>query len=153
MADRQDVDLTIRAAELADAEVLAELMCELGYETRTADMEMRLEPILQDSRFQTFVAVNDGKVCGMIGCYCLASYEHNDVGGRIMALVVSGKMRGRGIGRALVATAENNFATKNIRRVAVDTRFERKDAHRFYEKLGYVSNGFRFVKNLAAAAD
>jgi hypothetical protein len=34
---------------------------------------------------------------------------------------------------------------------AVNTRFERKDAHQFYESLGYTRNGFRFVKNLAAA--
>lgn len=145
--------LTIRAAEVADAAALAALMCELGYETRTADMEMRLETILKDSRYLTLVAVSDGKICGMIGCFCQSSYEHNDPGGRIMALVVSREMRGRGIGGELLRAAERDFLAKNINRIAINTRFERKEAHEFYEKEGYVRNGFRFVKELPGTAD
>jgi hypothetical protein len=35
-------DLTIRAAEMNDAAALAQLMCELGYETTKSEMQMRL---------------------------------------------------------------------------------------------------------------
>jgi GNAT superfamily N-acetyltransferase len=146
-------ELTIRPAELTDFQAIASLMGELGYPTRAAEMQMRLEPILQDSRYRTFVAVRDGKVCGMVGTFCYLSYEHNNVGGRILALVVSEKMRGRGIGRALIAAAEKDFTERNITRVAVNTRFTREDAHQFYESLGYTRNGFRFVKTLLAMAD
>jgi GNAT superfamily N-acetyltransferase len=106
--------VTVRAAELSDAATLASLMCQLGYETRTAEMEMRLESILNDSRYQTLVAVSGGKVCGMIGCFFQHSYEHNDVGGRILALVVTTGMRGRGIGRALVRAAEQESSWRGI---------------------------------------
>ena len=146
-------DFSIRFAESADADALAELMTQLGYETRSSEMKMRLETIQHNSRYRTFVAVKQGRVCGMIGTFCYYSYEHNDPGGRIIALVVAKDSRGSGIGQKLVAAAENDFAQRNIRRVAVNARFERKDAHKFYERLGYTSNGFRFVKNLAAAAD
>jgi hypothetical protein len=37
--------------------------------------------------------------------------------------------------------------------VAVNTRFERKEAHEFYEKTGYTRNGFRFVKELPMPVD
>ncbi len=148
-----DVDLAVRAAELADVDSLAELMTELGYETRSAEMKMRLETIMADSRYRTFVAVKQRKICGMIGTFCYNTYEHNSPGGRIIALVVSENARGAGVGKKLVVAAENDFAQRNIRRIAVNTRFERKDAHKFYESAGYVSNGSRFVKNLAAAAD
>lgn len=153
MPDNQDVDLTIRDAEAADAEALAGLMTELGYKTRGSEMQMRLEMIGKDPHYRTFVAVREGKVCGMIGTFWRYSYEYNNPSGRIMALVVSEQERGGGIGRRLIAAAENDFAQKNIRRIAVNTRFERKDAHKFYERLGYTANGYRFVKNLAAAAD
>jgi GNAT superfamily N-acetyltransferase len=146
-------DLTIRKAELSDAHSLASLMCELGYETRTAEMQMRLEAILKDSRYRTFVAVSDGKICGMIGTVCDHSHVHNNLSGRIIALVVSTTMRERGIGRQLIAVVENDFAERNITRITLTTRFERKEAHEFYEKAGYVRNGFRFVKNLPAIAD
>ena len=58
-------------------------------------------------------------------------------------------MRRRGIGRALIATAEKDFAERGIRRVALNTRLAREDAHKFYESLGYERNGWRFVKQLS----
>jgi GNAT superfamily N-acetyltransferase len=66
---------------------------------------------------------------------------------------VSEGMRGQGIARALVTAAENDFARKNIRRIALNTQFKREGAHQFYERVGYERNGFRFVKTLATAAD
>jgi GNAT superfamily N-acetyltransferase len=153
MSDAQDVDLAIRAAELGDADALAALMTELGYKTRGSEMTMRMESIVVDPRYRTFVAVKQGRICGMIGTFCYYGYEHNDPSGRIIALVVASDSRDHGIGRQLLAMAENDFAQRDIRRVAVNARFERKEAHGFYERCGYTRNGFRFVKNLATAAD
>jgi ribosomal protein S18 acetylase RimI-like enzyme len=111
-------------------------------------MEARLRNIAGDPRYRTFVAEEQGIVRGMIGTFARYSFEHNDLSGRILALVVSSKARRSGIGRQLIATAEDDFARRKIRRIAVDTRFEREQAHQFYEALGYGRNGFRFVKNL-----
>jgi ribosomal protein S18 acetylase RimI-like enzyme len=143
-------DLTIRAGEMNDAAAIAQLMCELGYETTTSEMQMRLERIATDERLRTFVAVCDGKVCGMIGTLTYPSIEHNDFSGRIVALVIKSTMRRRGIGRALITLAEKDFAQRGIRRVALNTQLARKDAHKFYESLGYERNGWRFVKQLSA---
>jgi GNAT superfamily N-acetyltransferase len=148
-----NVDLAIRRAERNDADALATLMGELGYATRAAEMEMRLDLILNDARYATFVAVSSGRVCGMIGTFCHHSYEHNGPSGRILALVVSKDRRRSGVARALIGAAENDFVQRNIRRVGLNTRFEREDAHAFYESAGYVRTGFRFVKELPAAAD
>jgi PhnO protein len=153
MSNGQDVDLAIRFAETADAEALAGLMTELGYATRTSEMTMRLETIAADTRYRTFVAVSNGKICGMIGTFCYFSYEHNNPGGRILALVVSKDAWGVGVGQRLITAAESDFAQRNISRVAVNTHLTRKDAHKFYERAGYASNGFRFVKTLASLAD
>ena len=145
-----DVDLTIRHAQSDDAAVLAQLMCELGYETTRSEMQMRLERIASDDRYRTFVAVYDGCVCGMIGTFTCPSYEHNDAGGRIVAVVTLSAARRRGIGRALIAAAEKDFAQRGIRRIALNTQLKREDAHKFYESLGYKRNGWRFVKQLSA---
>lgn len=152
-SDNLAAGITVRRAELSDSAVLAALMGELGYATRPSEMEMRLEAILADARYQTLVAVRQGKVCGMIGTFYHYSYEHNNPGARIMALVVGKEARGQGIGRELVRVAENDLIAKNIKRVAVNTRFERAQAHLFYERVGYVKNGFRFFKSLPALAD
>ena len=49
----------------------------------------------------------------------------------------------------LIAAAEQDFRERKVNRVALDTRFEREQAHKFYEGLGYAKNGFRLVKKLA----
>jgi ribosomal protein S18 acetylase RimI-like enzyme len=141
-------NIRIRDAELSDASQLAALMCELDYETTPAEMETRLKSILSNPVYKTFVAVMDGRVCGMIGTITCPSYEHNDPGGRILALVTLRAARRRGIGRALIATAEKDFAERGIRRIALNTQVTRDDAHKFYESLGYERNGWRFVKQL-----
>ena len=153
MSDAPRVNVGVRRAETADAAALADLMTQLGYPTRASEMEMRMESIGADKNYATFVAVSEGKVCGMIGTVARYSYEHNDPGAKILALVVSDQMRGRGVGQALIAAAESDLAQRNIRRVAVNTHFRRTEAHEFYEKLGYTKNGFRLVKELPVAAD
>jgi ribosomal protein S18 acetylase RimI-like enzyme len=140
--------IDIRCAELGDAQPLADLMGELGYPTQTTDMEMRLRSILRDPLYRTFVAVINEKICGVIGTCCVSSLEHNDQGGRIVALVVSEAQRGRGVGRMLVQAAEHDFISRGIGRIALNTRMTREQAHVFYERLGYSKNGFRFVKEL-----
>jgi GNAT superfamily N-acetyltransferase len=153
MPEPKDVDVTVRAVESTDIEALADLITQLGYETRASEMEMRMEAILANKNYATFVAVSKGKVCGMVGTFTCYTYEHNSRSARILALVVSKEVRGRGVGQALIAAAEKDLAQRNIRRVAVNTSFERKEAHEFYEKLGYTKNGFRLVKELPMPAD
>jgi ribosomal protein S18 acetylase RimI-like enzyme len=142
------VALTIRDAKLSDAPQLAALMCELGYETAGDEMSARLKAILPDARYSTFVARIGQELCGMIGTLAHMSQEHNDLSGKIIALVVSKKHRRSGVGRALIAAAEKDFARRNVTRVTLTTRFEREEAHRFYEEIGYSRTGFRFGKNL-----
>ena len=143
----------VRPAEKSDAEALAGLMTELGYATRVSEMEMRLETILKKPEYRAFVAVSRDEVCGMIGTCVWDSYAHNSPNGHIIALVVSEKMREHGVGKALVAAAETDFAERNIKRIAVNARFEREEAHLFYEQMGYVKNGFRLAKELETLAD
>jgi ribosomal protein S18 acetylase RimI-like enzyme len=137
---------SIRGAELNDAPELAALMCELGYETDRTEMATRLELILSNPAYKTFVAIMDNRVCGMIGTLTYPSYEHNDPGARIVALVTLSAARRRGIGRALIAAAEDDLIQRGIRRVSLNTQLSREDAHKFYESLGYERNGWRFVK-------
>ena len=144
----QKTKIRIREVEKGDASQLATLMCELGYETTSTEMKTRLKLILPNPAYKTFVAVMDGRVCGMIGTLACASYEHNDPGGRILALVTLRAARRHGIGRALIATAEKDFAQRGIGRIALNTQLTRENAHKFYESLGYERNGWRFVKQL-----
>lgn len=123
-------------------------MTELGYLTSASEMKERLRAILADSQFATFVAVEDGEVCGMIGLFAHHSYEHNDFSGRVLALVVAERFRRCGIARDLISKAERYFLDRKIRRVVITARLSRSTAHRFYEAMGYTETGIRFGKEL-----
>src|SRR3954468_8922418 len=110
MSEPVNVDVVIRPAEASDIDSLAALMTELGYPTRSSEMQMRWEIIAKDPSYRTFVAVYGGKVCGMVGTFSYYSFQHNNPGGRILSLVVLEASRGRGVGRRLVAAAEHDFA-------------------------------------------
>ena len=144
-----DANVRIRAAKLSDAPELAALMCELGYETTRDEMKSRLKSILPNARYSTFVAKIRKELCGMIGTLTHMSHEYDDLSGKIVALVVSKNQRRSGVGRALIAAAEKDFVRRNVTRVTLTTRFERDEAHQFYEAVGYSRTGFRFAKNLA----
>ena len=146
-----DANVRIRAAKLSDAAELAALMCELGYETTSDEMRARLKSIIKDPGYSTFVAKIGKEVCGMIGALTHMSHEHDHLSGKIVALIVSKKQRRSGVGRALIAAAEEDFARRNVTRVTLTTRFERDEAHQCYEAVGYARTGLRFAKNLAPA--
>jgi ribosomal protein S18 acetylase RimI-like enzyme len=119
-----DANVRIRAAKLSDTSELTALMCELGYETMSDEMRARLKSVLPDARYSTFVAEIDNELCGMIGTLTHVSHEHNDLSGKIVALVVPKKQRRSGVGRALIAAAEKDFVKRNVMRVTLTTRFE-----------------------------
>jgi ribosomal protein S18 acetylase RimI-like enzyme len=70
---------------------------------------MRLKPILPDASYGTFVAKIGKELCGMVGTLTHMSHEHNDVSGKIVALVVSKKQRRSGIGHALITAVGKGF--------------------------------------------
>jgi GNAT superfamily N-acetyltransferase len=139
----------IRLATLGDAESIAELVSALGYPCTTDQMQARLEALAADRGHATFVATIDGDVAGMIGAFICRIYEEDEPVGRIIALSVDGKYRGHGLGRSLVQTAERWFGSQGVRAVLVNSGFDRRDAHDFYERVGYSAKGTSFRKKLS----
>src|SRR5712691_10515985 len=140
----------IRAAVIADAPQLAALMTQLGYPTQVKEMRARLRSIFSDNSFRTFVATDDEQIVGMAGTSEHASYEHNDNDrtGRIVAIVVSDNAQRKGAGRQLMRAVEKSFRRRGVRRIVLNARLERVEAHQFYEALGNRETGWRFAKLL-----
>ena len=53
---------------------------------------------------------------------------------------VAAERRGQGIGQQMMAWAIQRARQKGCRLVQLTTHAERKDAHRFYERLGFTAN-------------
>ena len=144
-----DTRAAIRPATLGDAESIARLVSTLGYPCTSDRMRARLEALAADRGHATFVATIDGRVAGMIGAFICRIYEEDAPVGRIIALSVDCEFRGLGLGRLLVQNAEQWFRSQGALAVLVNSGFDRRDAHDFYERVGYTAKGTSFRKRLS----
>ena len=142
-------DAAIRDARPAGAEPIAGLLGELGYASEAAQVERRLERIAGDPSSRLFVATVNDRVAGLAGFHLLPLVEHDEPGCQLTALVVGGAYRRTGVGSELVRTVEREARSRGGRRVVVNTARHRKDAHAFYERLGFEATGLRFIKGVS----
>jgi GNAT superfamily N-acetyltransferase len=125
----------IALAVAADADALASLSGELGYPSSSAQIASRLAALPDDHR--VWVARADGRVVGWIHAY-VARHVVLDPYVEIGGLVVGEGERGRGIGPRLIDEACAWARSLGCDRVGVHSNVLRADAHRFYEREGFV---------------
>ncbi|CAM5542304.1 Aminoalkylphosphonate N-acetyltransferase [Mycolicibacterium aubagnense] len=140
--------MEIRPAISRDVSSLAHLMTELGYPTSTEEMAARMAALVDRTDHAVFVAVEGALAAGMIALSTSPSLYRDDPQGAIVALVVSSRFRGRGVGALLVEYGESWLRQNGVSYVTVKPSVHREDAHRLYSRLGYEHTGLRFSKNL-----
>src|SRR6185369_3694823 len=112
----------------------AELSGELGYPVSPEVMQQRIASLSADH--VVYVACLDGEVVGWIDV-SLTHHLQSDPRAEIGGLVVSSKVRSRGIGRVLVASAEQWALERGLNSVVVRSQIAREAAHNFYLREGY----------------
>ena len=144
------IKMEIREAMTSDIGAITDLMVHLGYSTTFENMKMRLYTIQQHPDYHTLVAAYDGEIVGMIGLSKSYYYEMDGFYIRILALVVHSNYRNKGIGKKLMADAENWARGTGAVGLSLNSgnRPERMAAHRFYKKQGYSEKSIGFVKSL-----
>lgn len=137
----------VRAARGADAEAVAALFLQLGYQAGADDVRQRLDA--RGGRFASMlVAEHGGRVAGVIVVNLI---EPMHVPGRwamVSALVVEASVRGAGIGALLLAEAERRARQEGCSRVELSSSEGRTGAHAFYLRQGFEEVRKRFVKRL-----
>lgn len=134
-------ELIIRTVHDADSEGLIELIttvfaeypgCRLDVDGEMPELR-KPATSARDGDGRWWVAELGGRVAGSIS---VVPGEANDM--ELKRLYVAATARRRGLGGHLVRLAESEAAYRNAKRIVLwtDTRFE--DAHRLYERLGYV---------------
>jgi predicted GNAT family N-acyltransferase len=84
------------------------------------------------------VAERDGEV---VGCVLFHPETANE--GRLFQMAVQADGRGRGLGRRLVTTLEDELRRRAVRKIHMHAR---ADVVPFYERLGYATYGEPFVE-------
>jgi ribosomal protein S18 acetylase RimI-like enzyme len=137
----------IRMANAADADAISALFTELGHPAQAEAVAARLERFAQLHE-EALVAEIGGEVVGVVALSVMPTLHRPTPVGRMSVLVVAEAVRGRGIGRALVAASEARLKERGCDLVEVTSNRQRTQAHRFYEGLGYEKTSYRFFKPL-----
>ena len=137
MANHQTDTITIREMQPADAESVAQLTTELGYERSAADIRAWIERSgAVRERQIAFVACLDEEVVGWIEVSLERRLQSPDFA-LIGGLVVSRDQRSHGIGRLLCEHAAAWSWERGAAKLRVTSRSTRADAHRFYTREGF----------------
>jgi GNAT superfamily N-acetyltransferase len=126
----------IREATAGDADRLADLVDQLGYEASPADVAARLASIAAGDDGVVLVAADAAGVAGWVHVRevaVLQAARFAELGG----LVVASGRRGEGVGERLLVAAEAWATGRGLGEMRVRSNVVRKRAHSFYLRLGY----------------
>jgi N-acetylglutamate synthase-like GNAT family acetyltransferase len=141
-------DIEVRTARDDDAPAVAELLGHLGYPAPPAEIPARLARLRARADAETFVAVADGRVVGLATVHARDVLHQPRPFVQLTALVVPPDMRGRGVGRTLVATVEHWATEHGADRLVLTTALHRAEAPGFYERLGFEHTGRRYARRI-----
>lgn len=143
---------SIRAARDVDASAIAGLLAQLGYPASVASIPSRLARLHTESA-TVLVAVSEQQgVVGLASAVSFAAMHTDTPVVYITALVIDERVRGQGIGRAMVVSLEQWARERGCPRLSVTSGEQRHEAHSFYSQCGFPYTGRRFTKALDAPA-
>lgn len=149
-----DAGYAIRDARVEDWPAVAGLLVELGRDVSPSaatnpSFVIRFGGHLALRESRTLVVEDPaGRVVGFLDMEFRQRLGHPRPQAWVNDLVVTESLRGKGIGRALLARAEELARGRGCFRMSLETAGWRTETHAFYERLGWTDNGKWFVKLL-----
>ncbi len=131
------MEIHIRPMKIEDAEEVARLSDELGYPSNAKEIAERMEHLARSMNH--FLIVTEGEAENLLGWIGVERRLLLESGKKfeIVGLVVDSRQRGRGIGKSLVAAAEEWIVANGGDSVFVRSNITRQESHPFYRGLGY----------------
>lgn len=144
--------MPLELREMLHTDIVAaqDLLVQLGYPIGAGEVERRHKAVRQGDGHGVFVAEEGGRVIALLHVYARPALDKPPEA-VVQAIVVDQAYRGGGVGKALMAAAENWAAERGFRSVALTSSISRSAAHAFYSELGYrcEATSHLFRKNLA----
>ncbi|WP_021027009.1 GNAT family N-acetyltransferase [Comamonas sp. B-9] len=150
-------NLTFRTATLADLPAIIALLADdaLGREREVladppdARYIAAFDAICADANQRLVVAELDGQVVGTLQLSFVPGLSHTGAWrGQIESVRIAAQLRGAGAGQQMLEWAVAQCRARGCTVVQLTTDKSRADAHRFYEKLGFVSSHLGFKRKL-----
>ncbi len=129
--------LILRHARLEDSARIAELCGQLGYPSTREQLDRRLHQVVAHDGNAVMVAETlSGEVAAVLDIFVVWGIT-SDMHAELAAFVVDERFRSQGIGRRLLAYAEDWAREKGCKEIALRSNVIRGRAHVFYQTLEY----------------
>ncbi|MBL0182682.1 MAG: GNAT family N-acetyltransferase [Chitinophagaceae bacterium] len=142
------MNIALREATGNDSASIAELCGQLGYKTSGEKMQQRLSGLVNNSDHCVFVATVDQTVVGWIHAFYSLTVESDPLV-EIAGLVIDKEQHRKGIGQLLVNKVTEWAHTKEVGKLRVRSQVIRKEAHLFYQRIGFTEVKEQKVFDLA----
>ena len=144
------MSLIIRKCEITDFAEIFKLLEQLWIDS-TLDFDSLhevFENALKSSQQRLIVGVVNNKIIGFCSLTIKNNLWQSGNLGHIDELVVDKNYSGKGYGKTLIDSITKISKDLKCKRIELDSAFHRKEAHQFYESLGYENRAYLFSKQL-----
>jgi len=148
-AEEQYMDMMIREATEIDLPAILALYAQLGQDDGSV-LSLKEACCILDRMnsypdYRLYVALVAGRVVGTFSMLIMDNMAHKGARSAILEdVVVEERLRGKGVGKRMMAFAYEICKEKGCYKLALNSNRNRKDAHRFYESLGFEMHGYSF---------
>jgi GNAT superfamily N-acetyltransferase len=142
-------EVRVRRLRPDDASSVARLLEQLGYPTDKAAVRDRIRAWAGDEGGAVFGAALGDTLVGCAAVHVVPFFERAGARARLVALVVDGDFRQRGIGRLLFEHAREFARQRGAVEIEVTSRRTRTDADRFYTDIGFTDVSDRSRRYIA----
>lgn len=138
---------TIRLAVESDAASVKCLLEEL--ENRVFDQaiftSIYMEYLRVPLTLMQVAVQNENEIVGFLSCKGQTLLHHEGMVFEIQELIVTKAHQGRGVGRQLIAALKPELAQLGAKSLEVTTNKRRKEAHAFYQSVGFLNSHEKFT--------
>jgi GNAT superfamily N-acetyltransferase len=128
--------MKVRPISSDDLPAATDLLRQLGYDMAPTETARRLGIVLRDPGHRVWVCERDGGVVGLLHAFFRPALDKAPEV-MVQALVVEASQRSQRIGERLMEEAEAWARNYPSASVSLYSGSARKDAHRFYARIGY----------------
>ncbi len=142
------IEVNITGPKLEDFEGIYMLLKQLWPREKLIKRKLKLvfSKGLRNPQQAFLIAKYKGKIIGFVSLSIKNSLYDGGNLGHVDELIIDKKYKRKGTGKELLEEIIKVAKEKSCNRIELDSSFHRKDAHAFYESLGFEKCNFLFSK-------
>ena len=149
------MDVVVQLGAIADLSAVLDLYLKAGIDHDTtvalSEAEQWFHTLQRYPNYHLWVAYCGSELVGTFTLLIMDNLNHHGCSsGIVEGVAVAPDYQGKGIGRQMMEKAIALCREAGCYKMALSTNLRRKEAHAFYESLGFEKHGYSYVIEIAS---